>query len=270
MDKIISDVYLTNEYSQFKKILGNRKVRKNVRLEKSILKKGILAPIVVNSIMEIIDGQHRFSIAKKHKLPLPYYVTVSKNMEDIIELNNTSHNWVIQNYIDKYANDGIESYIKLKEILSQYSKISTSDLISAAQGSLVKSSKDMDALKDGEFAFLNEFEFEVSLKKFYDFIYKTEINPVSGVFTTFFHLINIKKFELYSFIEKVNDQDLKNKIVGIRDPDRLLKKFVYAYNDNLSEGDYSYINYKIKNNRVLVVKEHYIKNLVLPKYLIDK
>lgn len=264
MDKIISEVYLTTEYNQFRTILGNRRIRTNSRLEKSILKKGILTPIVVNSIMEIIDGQHRFNIAKKHQIPLPYYVTLSKKMEDIIELNNTSHNWNIQDYIDKYADDGIESYITLKKLLEYFSKIPAGDMISAAQGNLVRSGKDTDLLKDGEFVILNKIEFEVVLTKFYDFIYKTGVKPVSGSFIAFFNIINVKKFDLDSFIEKVNDQDLKNKIIGIRNGDRLLKKFVLTYNHGLSTGA---INYKIKKNKSIVIKDEYIKNLILPKVL---
>ncbi|WP_430602602.1 hypothetical protein IGJ02_003035 [Enterococcus sp. DIV0724b] len=269
MDKIISDVYLTNEYEQFKKIPGNRKVRANMKLEKSILKKGILTPIAVNSIMEIIDGQHRFNIAKKYQLPLPYYVTISKNMDDIIELNNTSHNWSIQDYINKYVSDGIESYIKLNDLLSRYKKIPIGDIISAAQGSLVKSCKENDKLKDGRFTILNEIEFEPVLNKFNDFIYKTGINPVSGSFTAFFNIINIKKFDLNSFIEKVNDQDLKTKIIGIRKSEQLLKRFVETYNFGLIPGSCNYIEYRMEKNRTIAIKEEYIKNLISPDYLID-
>lgn len=103
-DKILSDIFLTEDYSQFKFLVGNRKVGINRKLEKSILDKGILKPIAVNSNMEIIDGQHRFVIAKLHNLSIPYYVTITKNLDEIIELNNTSVNWTIRDYINNLNN----------------------------------------------------------------------------------------------------------------------------------------------------------------------
>ncbi|MEI5993742.1 ParB N-terminal domain-containing protein [Candidatus Enterococcus mansonii] len=262
MDKIVSDIYITSEYDQFKLIKGNRKIRVNRKLENSILEKGILTPLAVNSLLEILDGQHRFNIAKKYGIPVPYYVTISKNMDDIIELNNTAHNWNVQDFINKYVEDGRLSYIQLNELIHRFKKVSVGDLISAARGNLSKSTKDIDVVKEGNFDFVNRIEFETVLSEFDNFIYKTDIKPVSGTFIAFFNMFTIKKFDLDSFIEKVNEQDIKTKIIGIRNGEQLLKRFVKAYNFKLKEGSQKYIEYKMKNNRTIMITDERRKNLI--------
>ena len=88
---------------------SNREVTLNKKLENSILQKGIIRPIIVNSTMQIIDGQHRYSIARKYGLPV-YYVSVNKEMNDIIKINNTACKWRVIDYINKYVILGNEEY----------------------------------------------------------------------------------------------------------------------------------------------------------------
>ncbi|MGG5342218.1 ParB N-terminal domain-containing protein [Enterococcus sp. AZ192] len=262
MDKVISDIYITNEYNQFKLVSGNRKIRTNRKLEKSILEKGILTPIAVNSTLEILDGQHRFYIARKNGIELPYYVTVSKNIDDIIELNNTAHNWAVQDFINKYVDEEISDYIELNNVINRFKSIPLGDIISAALGNLNKSTKDIDIVKEGSFAFVNKEGFESILINFTEFIYKTGIKPVSGLFIAFFNISTIRKFELGSFIEKINDQDLKNKILGIRSGEKLFKMFIRAYNYGLQETSHKYIEYKVRKNRTIIILEERIPSLI--------
>ncbi|EGP5243164.1 ParB N-terminal domain-containing protein [Enterococcus faecium] len=138
MDSIFRDIYLASEYNQFKLIKGNRKVTVNIRLEASIKEKGILRPIVVNSNMEILDGQHRYTIAKKHSIPLPYYVSTSKSMEDIIDLNNATNRWKLEDYIHKYKEDGLVHYIWIDQLIQNHKYISLTDMCTAAEGYLKK------------------------------------------------------------------------------------------------------------------------------------
>ncbi|MGO3792717.1 MAG: ParB N-terminal domain-containing protein, partial [Enterococcus gilvus] len=132
MDREISDIYITNNHEIFSLLETNRKISKNKKLEESILEKGILRPIAVNSMMQIIDGQHRYSIAKKYNLDIPYYVTMNKEMNDIIEINNTVHKWTLKDYINKYVAEGNLEYINLQRIMKTNKKISNSDMVSVA------------------------------------------------------------------------------------------------------------------------------------------
>jgi hypothetical protein len=134
VDGIHGKIYLASEYNQFKLVKGNRKIDTNLKLEQSIKKIGILRPIIVNSNMEILDGQHRYSIAKKYALPLPYYVSSSKNIDDIIDLNNSSKKWSIEDYINKYKQDGLSDYEQLDYLRTEYRNVVFGDMIYAAQG----------------------------------------------------------------------------------------------------------------------------------------
>jgi len=67
MSELVGKIFITNDYGKFKKLKGNRTLKKNKSLENSIARSGILVPIEVNEQFEILDGQNRFEIAKKMK-----------------------------------------------------------------------------------------------------------------------------------------------------------------------------------------------------------
>ncbi|MDT2641004.1 ParB N-terminal domain-containing protein [Enterococcus dongliensis] len=233
MDREISDIYETNNYDMFTLLETNRKISKNQKLEHSILKKGILRPIAVNSKMQIIDGQHRYSIAKKHKLTLPYYVTMNKEMNDIIEINNTVHKWTLNDYINKYVTDGNIEYIKLKKLMETHRKISNADMVSAAMGSWYKQSKLLNNVKNGSFKFYNFDEFLVIVQGYEELLRNTQIKEMRSVFQAYFKISSIDKFNQSWFIKKINETEVNRKIIGLKKTERILKCFLEAYNSNL-------------------------------------
>ncbi|WP_165005073.1 MULTISPECIES: ParB N-terminal domain-containing protein [unclassified Enterococcus] len=255
MDSIFRDIYLASEYDQFKLIKGNRKVTANMRLEASIKEKGVLRPIVVNSNMEILDRQHRYTIAKKHSIPLPYYVSTSKSMEDIIDLNNATNRWKLEDYIHKYKEDGLVHYIWIDQLIQNHKYISLTDMCTAAEGYLKKSHNSLEKVKTGKFKFINYEGFIVCLNDFKEFIYKTQIRSTTGVFAAFFCIYTVKKFNLQNFIERTNLEDTKNKIIGIRDEKRILKMFVETYNRKLKTNYKNYIEYHVNKDRSIDILE---------------
>lgn len=255
MDNILGEIYLASEYDQFKLISGNRDIRYNKKLEESILKDGILRPIAVNSNMEILDGQHRYTIAKNHNLPLPYFVTVSRVIDDIIDLNNAAHKWKVIDYVHKYKEEGLHDYLLLEDMILNNKNIAIADLVSAAQGYLKKNYTAMNKVKNGSFSYKNYEEFSIYVDLFKEFIYKTRIKPNTGVFMAFFSVVTIKKIDFYYFIERVNLKDVRNKILGIRDSAKLTKIFVEAYNYNLKENSQKYIEYGLKKDRSIIIME---------------
>lgn len=263
MDKPFGDIYLASEYDQFKLIRGNRIVSPNRKLEESIKEKGILRTIAVSSNMEILDGQHRYTIAKKHKIPLPYYVSTSKSIDDIIDLNNSSNRWKIEDFIHKFKEDNLLSYIRLDQLIKEHKNVALADMCSSAQGYLNKSYVSINAVREGEFEFINYDEFVICLEDFQEFIYKTQIRSTTGVFSAFFGIYTIKKFKLSKFIERINVKDTRSKIIGIRDPKRILRMFVIAYNHSLKEGSKNYIDYKVKKDRSIVIMEKRNRKLLI-------
>ena len=86
-DKIISSVRETKNYGQFKFLEENRELSSKAlkRISKSVEKEGWRNyPITVNEKMEIIEGQHTFTYAKEHRLPVRYIVVEGLNKKDCL------------------------------------------------------------------------------------------------------------------------------------------------------------------------------------------
>ena len=261
MDKIFGEIYLASEYDQFKLVKGNREVSVNLKLEYSIKKEGILRPIAVNSNMEILDGQHRYSIAKKYNIPLPYYVSTSKTLNDIIDLNNASHRWKIEDYIHKFKEDGLQDYVQLEALVKEHKYIALADLSSVAQGYFNKSYTSLNRIKEGSFKFVNYNEFIICLEDYKEFLYQTQIKSTTGVFSAFYNIYSVNKFELIHFVSRINEVDTKRKIIGIRDEKKILKEFVKAYNYKLVDGSKRYIDYTVKKDRNIIILEERKNNM---------
>lgn len=109
----------TTEYKIFKKIATNRELDKFhlFNLTKAIIKKNLLAenPIIVNSKMEVIDGQHRLEVAKNNNLEVYYIVSDQVMEEDIRLLNTVNRNWHLTDYLDSYIKQQKPGYLYLKD-----------------------------------------------------------------------------------------------------------------------------------------------------------
>lgn len=138
MEKIVGNIYVTNDYSQFKTLGGNRIIDHSDKIVESIEKNGqLFAPILVNEKSEIIDGQNRFEACKKLKLPIYYMVARGYGINECIAMNSVSKNWSTMDYIQSYANLGNEDYIVLKRLLDKYSgQLPNSVIIAMVSGNI--------------------------------------------------------------------------------------------------------------------------------------
>ena len=118
-------VYKEEEYSKFKKLLGNRDVitsRKN-KILKSIQEVGyVLNPIIVNTKMEIIDGQGRFEALKELNLPIFYVIDENAGIEECRALNLGQTNWNTEAWIKYYAETGNKNYVRLTKLMNDNDK----------------------------------------------------------------------------------------------------------------------------------------------------
>ena len=116
--KEVNKVYRTNDLSTFKTLPGNRvpNLLHINRLNYSINKYGMKCnPILVNERLEVIDGQHRLEAAKSAGT-FDYYIIVNGyNLTEVHTLNLNQKNWAKTDYMEGYANMGIEPYVKLRE-----------------------------------------------------------------------------------------------------------------------------------------------------------
>lgn len=112
------EIKKTSDYSLFKITKLNRQIeQKHVdEFEQEANESPHLmevCPILVNSEMEIIDGQHRFFACKKVGLPISYIQDNRLTAKDIITLNKSQKNWSLENYIFHHFNSGNENFSKL-------------------------------------------------------------------------------------------------------------------------------------------------------------
>lgn len=114
----------TSDYSMFKKH------ESNVPLDAGNLKKVMASiqarnllqfrPILVNSMMQVIDGQHRLEAAKILGLEIYYSISPDANHEDILLLNINQRLWGPSHYLNYYISLGKTDYIKFQEFMKKY------------------------------------------------------------------------------------------------------------------------------------------------------
>lgn len=114
----------TKEYNKFKFRVDNRKEIKEfdiMNLVNSIKSRNLLEfrPIIVNSQMEVLDGQHRLLAAKRLGFDIYYKVEDCLSHEDMLKLN-LSVQWKQGDYLNYFVQNGYEEYIKLKEFMEKY------------------------------------------------------------------------------------------------------------------------------------------------------
>lgn len=128
----VNKVYKTYDLSIFKSIDGNRvpNLQHIRRLTESLKVHGMKCnPILVNEKMEVIDGQHRLQAAKNVNTFVYYIVVNGYKLEEVHTLNLNQKNWTKRDYMDGYAEMGIESYIKLREFLQKNYDFTLTDCI---------------------------------------------------------------------------------------------------------------------------------------------
>jgi hypothetical protein len=122
MNKKVSEVRVTTEYSMFKFDPLNRSVKPNklTKLKQSISRtNGNLQAVLIDQKGNIIDGQHRFVACKLLGLPVKYTIADSGyKTSDMLELNNNGSGWVATDFAEYHAKQGNPNY----EIFLKYKK----------------------------------------------------------------------------------------------------------------------------------------------------
>jgi len=150
------NVFTTKQYNAFKDQVGNREVTQTAvdTLQKKIEELNLLDyhPILVNSDMEVIDGQHRLAVAKRLKYPISYIKMPSSanaNLECTQQINTTGKKWSMQDFLDSYCERGLHSYIRLREYTNKYPFISLANVLTIFSRGRFFSNKDF---KEGRFS----------------------------------------------------------------------------------------------------------------------
>ncbi len=242
------NVNTTKDYNKFKYIKGNREIlpyHVNA-LMNSISENNMLPynPIIVNSKMEVIDGQHRLEAAKRLGFPIFYMESPIGTISDVAHLNSVVRRWTTSDYVDSYAKQGFKDYLVLKDFCE---KTSLSPTIASAllyakavkpQTSKVSSVRKIVAA--GEFK-VNYLDWALDLANKIQQI-KPFTEGVIGKSREFIH-------SLVVFYKQVDHEQLMEKLREY--PDKLYSRgTVLGYIRQFEDV----INYKVKNKRVLSFK----------------
>lgn len=216
-DKIVATVQQTMDYDKFKILYGNREIlepRVN-KIKKSMQKKVIRNPIIVNENMEIIDGQGRFTALKQMGLPIEYIIVPHIGMDECHLMNQLQTNWTTMDYIKSHAKQGNQNFVLLLKAIadskSRYGYCAT-DVLRAAN----KSGKDKsengtgDKIRSGTLVYTeNDYSKSIKMLKMVDEI--AEILCLEKVTTQFLAaLINAFNEEGYNH-ERMKKNLAKNR-----------------------------------------------------------
>lgn len=118
-------IYFSSNYSDFRFLAGNRDldVKKVVKIKKAI-EEGIdilkYAPIIVNEEMQIIDGQHRFAVARELRVNVYYVMHLNADLTIVPSINSNSSKWRNVDFLHSYIDLGKAEYSKLLRFLEEY------------------------------------------------------------------------------------------------------------------------------------------------------
>ena len=155
-DETTGYIYETYDYKQFRTLLGNRDVEEPrlKKIEESMRLKRLPIPIVVNEKMEVIDGQGRLAVCKKHGYPIRYIICEGLGIDDCFIANVNSTQWNSTDVVKRYAKTGGEDYVRLLEVMDTY-KVNCDDVFNAAGKSNTEKGK-RDKVRKGELLFTLE------------------------------------------------------------------------------------------------------------------
>lgn len=119
----MTDILKTTNYDMFKFHPSNREINKaNLKhVVNSIKACNMLEfrPIVVDSNMSVMDGQHRLLAAKELSLPIYYQVKHTSTHEDIVLLN-IQKRWNSEDYFNYHASLGNVGYQKVIDFAKKH------------------------------------------------------------------------------------------------------------------------------------------------------
>ena len=155
-DTIVGNIFETYDYGQFKTLLGNRDVEPErfKKIETAMRIKQLPIPIVVNEKMEVIDGQGRLAVCKKHGFPISYIICDGLGIDDCVAANLNSTQWSSKDVVKRYVKTGGLDYQRLFELMETY-QVSCDDVFNAAGKSNTEKGK-REKVRRGELVFTED------------------------------------------------------------------------------------------------------------------
>lgn len=249
MNKEAQRVMVTDDYSIFKRLEGNRTVlepRVN-KILNSIKRVGyIVNPLIVNEKYEVIDGQGRLEALKKLGYPVYYIVNDGIGLDECISMNINQANWSLLDYIACYADVGNESYKYLLDLMNEFGSTFRSVVIFYA--ATTKIYKEQNKVKSGEFTCSKE-DYEQAKEVLTWLAQFTPIFRKMGGHTEYYYM---SLMFCYSDDEVDNARlikklfDLQAGLMPVVTIHQALEQIECAYNDRSRNKVYIKTNYQKK------------------------
>lgn len=150
-----TEIYYTTEYANFKWLKGNRdlneaKIKKILKAIESGVNVLKYAPIIVNENMEIIDGQHRFTVAKQLQTNVYYVIHPDADLSIVPTINSNSSRWKTADFLNSYCDLGKPAYIELLKFIDQYPKTRLPTAAKIFHSGKAANEAAIEAFKDGQ------------------------------------------------------------------------------------------------------------------------
>ena len=166
-------IHITSNYNEFEFAEYNRGVdAAHVRKLKKLIKDmGLRQPISVTPNKEIIDGQHRFHACRELGIPIKYIIDDQLDMSSVVELNNASKPWTVQDKVLSFAAQGNEDYVKLvnfhEDCKEMDKRISMRIASMIAQGSASNAGSNGRGMNLSKGTWKFREDYDVALKRLY-------------------------------------------------------------------------------------------------------
>ncbi len=109
------DIFIMHENNRPIDLNNLKKIKNSIKLNNMLE----FRPIMCNSKMQILDGQHRFIAARELDLEVYYQIKEDAVDEDMILLNDCQKRWLISDYINYHASKGSLAHAKLKKFCEE-------------------------------------------------------------------------------------------------------------------------------------------------------
>lgn len=232
----------TSDYDMFSDFTSNRELDEThvAQLIKSISARNLLHinPILVDSKMQIIDGQHRLEAARRLALEVYYIVSDDIGRLDISKLNSNQKNWNTMDYINFYTVEGNPEFQKLSKFISNYPDLAVSAAITIISSKMRRNTNDIKngildtenlnfghqvaqalavLMKKYQHLWIYDSRFPVALAKAMKhenfsldaFISKIDLNPRAFVRTTTTKESCAMIEQIYNYRTRINSIDIK-------------------------------------------------------------
>lgn len=183
-------IFFTTDYGRFKFLKGNRDINPGkVDKIKEVIQSGIdvlkYAPIIVNEAMEIIDGQHRYAVARELKGNVYYVIHKDADLSIVPTINSNHTKWRNIDFLNSYLDLKREAYIELVAFMKAHEGISLSTAVKVFHSGTPNSSEAIEAFREGRLSMEKKDRAYHLGKLLIDFAKHTD-NPYSS---RFFHVM---------------------------------------------------------------------------------